>query len=404
MNEKSQNENSSNEESISGKRMSRRDLLKYGAIGLGAVACGGVLWKLLSPSAESKLGNISKKANPEKLWKWSKEAYHYIKLDQNVQCEVCPNRCILEPNKRSICRVKVNKEGKLHTMAYGNPCAVHIDPIEKKPLYHFLPATIAFSIATAGCNFRCLNCQNWTISQKRPEETKNYDLPPEKVVVAAQKENCRSIAYTYSEPTAFYEYMYDTAKLARARGIKNLWITNGSINEKPLIDLCQYIDAANVDLKSFDDKIYRKLNSGRLKPILDTLKTLDKKNVWFEVTNLVIPTYTDDMKMIRRMCRWLLDNISPDYPLHFSRFHGEHKLIHLPPTPRATLDEAYRIALDVGLHYVYVGNVPGHPSQNTLCPGCKKIVIRRKGYLILENNITAGKCKFCSHKISGVWN
>jgi len=396
------------EASPKGRAFTRRQILKYGAVGLGGAACGGLLWKFLSTSPETKsdiaLSSPAKATDPQKPWKWSKETYHYIKLGENVQCQVCPNRCTLKPGDRSICRVRVNKGGKLYTMAYGNPCATHIDPIEKKPLFHFLPTTKAFSIATAGCTFRCLNCQNWTISQKRPEETRNADMFPEKVVALARKTGCRSIAYTYSEPTAFYDYMYDTARLARDKGIKNLWITNGSINTDALVDLCKYIDAANVDLKSFDDKIYNKLNSGRLQPILDTLKTLDKQKVWFEITNLVIPTYTDDMKMIRQMCKWILDNVGPDYPLHFSRFSPLYKLTHLPPTPTKTLNEAYAIARDVGLRHVYVGNVPGHSAQNTICPGCEKIVVRRKGYFILENNITNNKCKFCSTKISGVWN
>ncbi|RLJ09855.1 MAG: AmmeMemoRadiSam system radical SAM enzyme, partial [Candidatus Aenigmatarchaeota archaeon] len=211
---------------------------------------------------------------PKELWKWSKEGYHYLKLGENIQCQLCPNGCILSPGDRGFCRVRVNHEGKLYTLVYGNPCAVHIDPIEKKPLFHFLPGSGAFSIATAGCNFRCLNCQNWEISQSMPEETRNIELFPQQVISEAIKYNCSSIAYTYSEPTVFYEYMYDTSKIAREKGLKNLWITNGYINEKPLRDFCKYLDAANVDLKSFREEIYNKLNAGRLQPVLNTLKIL----------------------------------------------------------------------------------------------------------------------------------
>ncbi|MEM2955040.1 MAG: AmmeMemoRadiSam system radical SAM enzyme [Candidatus Nanoarchaeia archaeon] len=337
------------------------------------------------------------------MWKWSKEAYHYTKLGENVQCNVCPNQCILEENERSVCRNKVNKGGKLYTLTYGNPCAVHVDPIEKKPLFHYLPGTLSFSIATAGCPFRCLNCQNWEISQSKPEDTQNIEMFPEDVVRNALNYSCASIAYTYSEPVAFYEYMYDTSKIAKAYGIKNLWITNGSINEESLRDLCKYIDAANVDLKSFKEEIYNKLNGGRLQPILNTLKILKEEKKWFEITNLVIPTYTDDMEMIREMCEWIVRNIGRDYPLHFSRFHPHYKLSHLSPTPVKTLENARKIAKEVGLKFVYIGNVPGHEGANTYCPRCEKILIERKGYSILQNNIENDGCKFCGEKISGVW-
>jgi len=320
-----------------------------------------------------------------------------------VQCHVCPNQCILEPGDRSICRVKVNKDGRLYTLAYGNPCAVHVDPIEKKPLYHYLPGTGAFSIATAGCNLRCLNCQNWSISQSRPEETENADLFPDDVAQSAINSNCTSIAYTYSEPTAFYDYMYDTAKIARSKGIKNLWITNGYINEEPLVDLCQYLDAANVDLKSFKEEIYNKLNSGRLQPVLNTLLTLKRQGVWFEITNLVVPTYTDDLDMIGEMCAWIVKNIGPDHPLHFSRFTPMHKLTGLPMTDVGILEKAAAAARDAGIKFVYIGNVPGHKATSTYCPGCDKVLLERRGYMISQNNIQNGACKFCGEKIAGVW-
>ena len=298
------------------------------------------------------------------------EARHYLKLGRNVQCKMCPNECLLEPEDRSHCRVRVNKDGTLWTLAYGNPCAFHLDPIEKKPLFHFLPGTTAFSLATAGCVYRCLNCQNWDISQAKPDETKNpfgepqrldaaaldtlrrvdperVSLFPKDVVALAERLGSDSIAYTYSEPIAWYEYMFDTARQAKAKRIKNLWITCGSINEEPLVELCGVIDAANVNLKGFDPEIYRQLNSGSLEPILNTLKTLKREGVWFEVTNLVVPTYTDDLDMIRRMCDWLVANLGPDYPLHFSRFHPEHKLMHLPPTPIDILLQAREAACDL---------------------------------------------------------
>ena len=387
-------------ESFLNKKISRRDFIKYSIAGLAGI---GVAGYFLKKYFSRKTSSIFTGEAPQSLWKWSKEAYHYSKLGNNVQCNVCPHQCILADNDRSICRNKVNKNGKLYTLAYGNPCSVHIDPIEKKPLFHFLPSTRVFSIATAGCSFRCLNCQNWEISQSRPEDTSNYDLMPKYVVNAALKENCSSIAYTYSEPTSFYEYMYDTSKIAKANRIKNLWITSGYINEEPLIDLCNYLDAANVDLKSFKEEIYNELNSGKLKPVLSTLKTLKEQKKWFEVTNLIVPTYTDDLDMIREMCSWLVKNIGKDYPLHFSRFSPAYKLVYLPPTPVDVLEKAREIALDIGLKYVYIGNVPGHEAENTYCPKCNKIIIGRKGYIITQNNLVNGNCRFCGESIAGVW-
>jgi pyruvate formate lyase activating enzyme len=379
--------------------LSRRDFLEKVVLAGAAIAVGayGISYLL-------KNGSETPSEEGTGLWKWSREAYHYLQLGENVKCQVCPNECILREGGRSVCRNKINYEGVLYTLAYGNPCAVHIDPIEKKPLFHFLPATTAFSIATAGCNFRCLNCQNWEISQKSPEETYNGELFPEQVVERAQQSGCQSIAYTYSEPTAWYEYMYDTAQIAASRGVKNVWITNGYMNEPPLRDLCQYLDAANVDLKSFREEIYNKLNAGTLEPVLNTLKVLKDEGVWFEVTNLVVPTWTDDMQMIAEMCEWLYQHVGPDYPLHFSRFHPDYKLLNLPPTPHETLQKAREIALDSGLHHVYIGNVPGAEEQNTYCPACEKLLIERKGFVVSEMHMKDGACEFCGQKIEGVWN
>jgi pyruvate formate lyase activating enzyme len=387
--------------------LTRRDAIKYctlGAVGLAAV--GSAVGFFATARRKERLTRVFKGDAPKSLWKWSREAMHYLKLGRNVNCKLCPNDCILAPGDRSVCRVKVNLDGKLYTLAYGDPCAVHVDPIEKKPLLHFLPQTGAFSIATAGCNLRCLNCQNWEISQSRPEDLDHADMMPEQVVVLAKQAGCTSIAYTYSEPTSFYEYMYDTGKIAHAQGLKNVWVTNGYINRKPLEQLCEVLDAANVDLKSYDEKIYNELNAGHLQPILDTLKTLRDRGVWFEVTTLMVPTYLDDMDMIRRMCDWLIKQIGPDYPLHFSRFYPQHKLNHLPPTPVATLRRAREVGLKAGLHYVYVGNVgldEVPDSMNTYCPGCGKLLVERRGYFVVRNDIVHGACKYCGRTIAGVW-
>lgn len=338
------------------------------------------------------------------LGKYSKESPYYVVTPKGVKCQICPNNCILREGLDSICRTHVVNEDKLYTIAYGNPCSVHIDPIEKKPLFHFLPAAQSFSIATAGCNLACLNCQNWEISQQSPRNSQNVELFPSMVVAEAAKNACKTIAYTYSEPTAFYEYMFDTARLAKARGIKNLLISNGYMNEKPLRDLAKNIDAANINLKSFSEEIYAKLNGGSLQPILNTLKILKEEGVWLEITNLIVPNWTDKMDMITEMCAWLVKNGFSENPLHFSRFFPLYKLTSLPYTPESTLEKAHAIALKAGIKYVYIGNVPGTPAENTYCPSCKKIVIERRGFYIAANNIKAGNCKFCGTKIAGVWN
>jgi pyruvate formate lyase activating enzyme len=339
----------------------------------------------------------------DELWKWSKEALFYSETPRGVKCLICPNECTLKPGELSDCRNRINKDGKLYTIAYGNPCAVHVDPIEKKPLYHFLPTTRSFSIATAGCNLACLNCQNWTISQTTPTETRNYDLMPDAVVRQALKNDCRSIAYTYSEPNTFFEYTCDSAKLAREAGVKNVLVSAGYINPEPLHHLLKYADGANIDLKSFSEEIYLKLNAGKLQPVLDGLKIYRDEGVWLEITNLIVPGWTDDRDMIRKMCDWLYSNGFQDVPLHFSRFHPTYKLTQLPPTPVETLENARKIAMDAGIRFVYIGNVPGSKASNTYCPECGEIVIERKGYRITLNNLSAGNCGNCGEKIPGFW-
>jgi len=331
------------------------------------------------------------------------EAYFYKRHpDRVVQCGTCPHECVVLPDKRGRCRTRVNIDGKLYTISFGNPCTANVDPVEKKPLLHFYPGTKAFSIAVAGCNFRCLNCQNWEISQTSPDKTRNYSYPPQEVVSMATRYGCRSIAYTYSEATTFYEYMFDTAVAARKAGVKNIWVTNGYMSQEALGRLCDVIDAVNIDLKSFSETIYMNLNGGHLGPVLESLKTVHQRNVWLEMTNLMIPTYNDNMEMVKRMCAWILENLGPDYPLHFSRFHPQYKLVHLPPTPVEVLVGAREIAKQAGLHYVYIGNVPGL-AENTECSKCKKEIVQRRGYTVLANHVNHGKCEFCKAPVSGRW-
>jgi pyruvate formate lyase activating enzyme len=299
--------------------------------------------------------------------------------------------------------VRVHKDGKLYSLVYGNPASVHVDPVEKKPLYHFYPGTGVFSMGYAGCNLHCLNCQNWEISQRRPEDLRTYSLFPEQAVASAVKSRSLSLAYTYNEPSVTYEFMLDTARAARAKGLKNISVTNGYINREPLLEFCRYLDAANVDLKSFSDRTYRTLNFGKLQPVLDTLKLLKEKGVWFEITTLIVPTYTDDPDMIREMCRWIRRTLGPDYPLHFSRFHPQYKLDHLPATPPSKLLRARAIAMEEGLHYVYIGNYRTGEGSNTYCPQCGEPVIERVGYVIKRMNLEAGRCGTCGREIAGRW-
>ncbi len=386
--------------------MSRKEFLKTAGMGASALLCapkvyGSVLRE--DQSMKSIKGKIFKNDAPSKPWKWSIEGFHYASNGTDVQCQICPNRCYLEPGDRSVCRSKVNIKGKLYSLAYGNPSAIHIDPVEKKPLFHFYPGTTAFSMATAGCNFRCLNCQNWEISQRRPEDLQHYELFPEDVIKEVRERKTPSIAYTYSEAVTFYEYMIDTARLAREAGVKNILVSNGYINKNPLLELTRYIDGANIDFKSYDDRIYRSLNGGELRPILNTLITLHEEGVWLELATLVIPGYVDDPEMIKRMCGWILKELGPDYPLHFLRFFPLYKLTRLPPTPVQTLEQFRDLALREGIRYVYIGNVPGHEACNTYCHNCGNVLIERKGYLIKRVNMEKGRCLICDTSIPGKW-
>jgi pyruvate formate lyase activating enzyme len=320
-----------------------------------------------------------------------------------IQCDLCPKRCRVSKGKRGACRVRENRDGKYYSLVYGNPCAVHPDPIEKKPFFHVLPATTSFSLATVGCNFQCKFCQNWEISQASPEDVYSYDVSPEMIVKMAKEVGAHSIAYTYVEPTIFYEYMIDICHLVKKVGLLNVCHSNGFINPEPLKNLCKVMDAANIDLKGFTEAFYRDLCSGELAPVLETLKTLKKEKVHLEITNLVIPTQNDDLSGLKEMCLWVKKELGADTPIHFSRFYPLYKLRSLPPTPVSTLEKARNTALSSGLEYVYIGNIPGHEGEHTFCPKCKKLLIQRIGYMVGENHLKGGKCNYCGKPIPGIW-
>lgn len=367
--------------------LNRRDFLKISSLIPLAAHC--------APSALFAGTNLS-----------LKEALYYQKSGTRkgiVSCQLCPRECLIPKDETGFCRARKNMKGTLYSLGYAQPCAIHVDPVEKKPFFHVYPKSLSFSIASAGCNLRCMFCQNWQISQVSPLETVNQHAPPEKIVAAAVANGCRSIAYTYTEPTNFYEYMLDVAKIARSKGILNVNHSNGYINQEPLKELCKYLDAANIDLKGFSNEFYSKLCKGELKPVLETIKTLRRSGVWVEITNLIIPSHNDDPVLIRKMCEWIKGEVGMDTPIHFSRFHPLYKLTGIPATPVSTLDKAREIALKAGLQFPYVGNVPGHPGENTYCPKCGRLLIKRVGYTILENKIKGGRCGYCSEKIGGLW-
>ena len=286
------------------------------------------------------------------------ECRYYKRLDNGqVECTLCPHHCRIAEGKTGVCRSRKNQGGVLVSEAYGKPCSLAIDPIEKKPLYHFHPGTTCLSLACTGCNFRCLNCQNHDISQVSPEDVNHYELSPEDVVALCLKHHCPGIAYTYTEPLTYLEYIIDCARLAHEAGLWNILVTAGYVCQEPLADLLPYLDAANVDLKSFSDDIYNRVSGGHLQPVLDTILAMKQAGVWVEITNLVIPDVNDDMDMIRQMCRWLADNDLANAPLHFSRFFPRYQMQDVPPTPIATLKAAKQIAEEEGIKHVYLGNV-----------------------------------------------
>lgn len=322
---------------------------------------------------------------------------------QNVQCLLCPRECVVPDGKRGFCRNRENRGGALYTLVYGKPSVVNIGPIEKAPLYHFIPGHSRLCLTCASCNLRCKHCQNWHLSQKSFEELDHYPYSPLEIVQQAKKQGLNSVSFTYTEPTVYYEYLYDISSLAKEAGMKTSIVSNGYINREPLLKLLKVLDTVKIDLKGFTEEFYKQVCSATLKPVLESLLTVKKENVWLEVVNLVIPTLNDDPKMIDEMCRWIKENLGAETPLHFTRFLPNYKLMHLYPTAISTLDSAYDIAKENGLRYVYVGNVWGHVYNSTYCPFCNRKIIHRTNFDVLEMNVVDGRCKFCNSLIPGRW-
>ncbi len=332
------------------------------------------------------------------------EAKFYNKLpNKMIKCTLCPRGCVVGDRERGYCGVRENRGGTYYTLVHSRVCAAHVDPVEKKPLFHYLPGSLAFSVATAGCNVNCKFCQNWDISQSRPEQVPSDYAPPQRIADLARQYRCPTIAYTYSEPVVFSEYLMDVADAGHGAGIRSIVVSNGYMQEEALKMAYGKMDAVKIDLKSFSESYYRDVVSGQLKPVLETLVTLRKMGKWTEIVYLVVPGLNDGEQEFRGLASWIKTNLGVDVPLHFTQFHPEYLMKNLPITPVPTLERAKAIADAEGLHYVYIGNVPGHPAENTYCPKCRRMLVERAGFTVSQMSIREGACPFCRQPIPGVW-
>lgn len=336
----------------------------------------------------------------------TREAMYYQKLDQRkVKCKLCPRGCVVGSNERGYCGVRENRNGTYYTLVYGNPCTINVDPLEKKPILHMTPGTRALSVATAGCNLNCKYCQNWQMAQSRPEETRNYELPPSGLVASAKAAGRKLIAFDFTEPVVFYEYVIDTAKLARKAGLKIAVCTAAYIEPEPLVELCKYVDMFKVDLKGIDDEFYGDVCAGRVGPVKLATQILKREGVWFELVNLIVPTKNDKDSQVSALVDWVKEDLGTEVPLTFSRFEPMYQYKNLPPTSVETVERARLIAVQKGLKYVYLGNVPASSTgRNTYCPECGKLLVQRLIYDVKQNKISKGKCPYCEAKIPGIWD
>jgi|WetSurMetagenome_2_1015567.scaffolds.fasta_scaffold22122_2 pyruvate formate lyase activating enzyme len=411
------------------KSISRRQFLRSAARTGAVLGAGGVLLScpevsrllgldLLDPAAEP-LDDLVRRAPVARYWtspraakpecagchtaaELAKGAEHVHKT-RAVRCLLCAHACLIAEGDRGRCRARMNVQGELRSLVYGRPIAEHVDPIEKKPFFHVLPGAMAYSLATSGCPLRCKFCQNWTISQASPEDYTASYCPPEAMARRAKERTVPVVAFTYDEPTVFTEYLTDIARAARKLGMKSVIISCGFMNKAPLAEMIEVLDAIKIDLKGFSPEFYREVSSAELAPVLRSIKQVAKAGRHLEIVNLVVPTLNDSDAMMTELSKWVAGEVGPDVPVHFTRFHPDYQLMNLPPTPVATLERAREIAKAQGLHYAYIGNVPGHPGENTYCPKCNLTLIERSGMFTTANRLKGGACPQCATKIPGVW-
>lgn len=370
------------------------------AAGAGAVAVLGSRLSLADDPAQGQMLPTGPGAGLSLVparWYKAKDA-------KRIECGLCPRACRVADRERGTCGVRENRDGKYYTLVHSRPCVVHLDPIEKKPFFHVLPGQSALSLAAPGCNLECKFCQNWEIAQVRPEQVPTTDASPGAIVELARHHDAPTIACTYSEPVVWSEYVYDIAAAAKPMGIRTLLVSNGFIQTKPMTELLHVLGAVKIDLKAFTEDFYRNQCRGQLQPVLDTLRLLAKKRTWTEIVVLVIPSLNDSEREIRRLARFVHDEMGPEVPLHLTRFHPSYRLTNVPSTPVKTLDLARHVAMDEGLHFVYVGNVLGHPGNHTYCPGCNLMVIRRLGISVVQSRLDRGRCPSCHRAIPGIWS
>ena len=401
--------------------ISRRDFLRTTCAGGAALLAGGHGLGALLPAparAGDPLAELVRRAPRARYWVSTASAdcaachapgtlapgaapRHRRPL---VRCRLCARECMLAEGERGACEARVVAGGELRSLVYGRPITMHVDPIEKKPFFHFLPGAAAYSLATSGCPLRCKFCQNWEISQARPEDYAAAVLPPAAVARTAVERDAPVIAFTYNEPTVFLEYMTDIARAAKPLGRRSVLVSCGFMNEAPLRELCDVLDAIKIDLKGFREDFYRDVCGAELKPVLRSLRQVAASRVHLEIVNLVVPTLNDSARDLTEMSKWIAGELGPDVPVHFTRFHPDYQLRHLPATPVATLERAREIGMAQGLRFAYVGNLPGHPGNHTLCPGCGAKVIERDGMFVTAVRLRDGRCAGCGRAIPGVWS
>ena len=374
--------------------MTRRDFMKRGLYGACAICMAGVFGVPRPAYAgAAKKGFVNPKPS-----QWFSPL-----SDSALRCTLCPVGCRIPPGKRGKCRVRENRGGQGYTLAYGNPVLVQMDPVERKPFFHVMPGTRALSISTAGCPLECQFCEVWDMALVGPEDVHAYDLPPEKVVAHAKSAGAQAISYAFGEPVVFYEYMYDTAVIAKREGLANLVHTSGYISPEPLRALIDYLDAVNIDVKGFDNDFYRNMVGGEIEPVKAALGMLKQADIHIEITNLVIPGVNDDMEQVKQMCTWIRNELGAGVPVHFARFYPLYKLSNLPQTPVSTLDKVRDTAREAGLEHVYIARVTGHEGENTFCPHCNEKIIDRMGFVIEAMHLDNGKCTYCGGVVSGKW-